>query len=60
MHVHTHNHITFVLPSIKTAAHGARVNGIICHANQGHKRVCPLVVRTSLAEVTSANSTVSL
>ena len=39
------------------AALGGRVN-IICHANQGRERACPLDVMSLLADMTAANSKV--
>lgn len=42
------------------AALGGRVNGIICHANQGREHACPLDVMSLLADMTAANSPVSL
>ena len=41
------------------AALGGRVNGIICHANQGREHVCPLDVMSLLADMTAASSPVS-
>lgn len=40
------------------AALGGRVNGIICHANQGREHACPLDVMSLLADMTAANSPV--
>lgn len=39
---------------------GGRVNGIICHANQGREHACPLDVMSLLADMTAANSPISL
>lgn len=39
------------------AALGGRVNGIICHANQGRERTCPMDVMSLLADMTAADST---
>ena len=60
-HTHTHTNATFTLApaSIKMAALGGRVNGIICHANQGREHACPLDLMSLLADMTAANSLVS-
>ncbi len=66
-HIHTQHICTFTQyatfifahASIKMAACGGRVNGIICHANQGREHVCPLNVMSLLADMTAANSPVS-
>ena len=58
-HIQTHAPFTFARTSIKMAALGGRVNGIICHANQGRECACPLDVMSLLADMTAANSPVS-
>lgn len=40
------------------AALEGKVNGIICHANQGRERACPLDVTSLLADMTATNSPV--
>lgn len=61
-HIHTQTYapFTFARTSIKMAALGGGVNGIICHATQGREHACPLDVMSLLAEMTAANSPVSL
>lgn len=59
IHTNTHATFTFAHASIKMAARGGRVNGIICHANQGREHACPVDVMSLLADMTAANSPVS-